>query len=256
MDPPPTTTLRLLGGFELAVGDRVLPTARWRLRKSVTLLKLLALAPGRQVHCDEATELLWADRRPSAARNNLHQALFVARRALDAAGLDGRTFVALDHGLLKLGPCWVDVEAFERTAAGALGRGDPSLLRTALELYRGELLPEDRYEDWASTRRLVLTDLHVALLIELGGALSRRGDHAAALDAFASALSVDPLHQDAAAGVMFLHAYAGRHARAIRQYEQLRDALASQQGGRPRPGLRLLHRRLLSGQDIRPARAR
>ncbi len=46
---------------------------------------------------------------------------------------------------------WVDVLAFEEAAAvAAREAGDPEAYRAALELYGGELLPEDRYEDWVA----------------------------------------------------------------------------------------------------------
>ncbi len=79
--------ISLLGAFSITVGGHVIPDDAWRLRKAKTLIKLLALAPERRLHADRATELLWARREEASARNNLHQAIFAARRALDSAGL-------------------------------------------------------------------------------------------------------------------------------------------------------------------------
>src|SRR5215218_7464442 len=84
MDRP--VQIRLLGAFSIRVGDDAVPEGAWRLRKAKSLVKLLALAPDRRVHRDRATELLWPDRAPDAAANNFHQALYVARRTLEAAG--------------------------------------------------------------------------------------------------------------------------------------------------------------------------
>jgi hypothetical protein len=42
----------------------------------------------------------------------------------------------------------VDVEEFERAAGDARRAGMPAGYRHALSLYGGELLPENRYEDW------------------------------------------------------------------------------------------------------------
>lgn len=74
----------LLGAFSISVGDRVVAEDAWRLRKAKTLIKLLALAPEHRLHVEEAAELLWAGRDPDSARNNLHQGIFAARRALEA----------------------------------------------------------------------------------------------------------------------------------------------------------------------------
>ena len=44
------------------------------------------------------------------------------------------------------GHLWVDVVAFEEAVNTARCSKDPAAYRTAIELYSGELLPEDRYE--------------------------------------------------------------------------------------------------------------
>src|SRR5687768_9121251 len=73
----------LLGGFRVRVGEREVPDESWRLRKARTLVKLLALAPGRRMHREELIDQLWPDLSPEAADNQLRKALHEARRALD-----------------------------------------------------------------------------------------------------------------------------------------------------------------------------
>ena len=51
------------------------------------------------------------------------------------------------------GELWVDVEAFEEAAATARRSRDTAASRAALNLYAGELLPKDPYEEWAEVRR-------------------------------------------------------------------------------------------------------
>src|SRR5688572_18727945 len=83
--PRPAHDLRiqLLGGFQVSVGPRPVHDAEWRLRKTKSLVKLLALAPGHQLHREQLLELLWPDQDPEAATNNLHKAVHTARRALE-----------------------------------------------------------------------------------------------------------------------------------------------------------------------------
>src|SRR3712207_7018556 len=54
---------------------------------------------------------------------------------------------------------WVDVEAFEEASATARRAREPAAYKAALDLYAGDLLPEDRYEDWAEGRRVGLRGL-------------------------------------------------------------------------------------------------
>jgi DNA-binding SARP family transcriptional activator len=73
-----TLHVALLGGFSVRVGSRAVPGS-WRLRKSKTLVKLLALADGHRAHRDVLTGVLWPGLDPAAAANNLHQALHAAQ---------------------------------------------------------------------------------------------------------------------------------------------------------------------------------
>ena len=66
------------------------------------------------------------------------------------------------------------VQEFEQTAAAARRSGDPAAYSAALSLYRGELLPENRYDDWAAERRDDLARLHGELQRELAATGPRR----------------------------------------------------------------------------------
>src|SRR3954452_20849011 len=112
--------IRLFGAFAVQVGDQPVPESAWRLRKGKSLVKLLALSPDRRVHRERATEWLWPDRKPEAAANNFHQALYVARRALEAGGAEAATVLPLKDDMLLLypgGDVEIDVDAFEAAAA-------------------------------------------------------------------------------------------------------------------------------------------
>jgi DNA-binding SARP family transcriptional activator len=134
----------LFGVFSISVGDSVVAEDAWRLRKARTLIKLLALAPERRLHVEQAAELLWAGRDPDSARNNLHQAIFAARRALESIGLDGRRYLELREELILLSPgdpVRIDAVAFEQLAAVAREQREPGAYRSALEGFDAELLP-------------------------------------------------------------------------------------------------------------------
>jgi predicted ATPase len=158
----PEVSIALLGGFAAAVDGRSVPANAWRLKKGRELVKLLALAPGYRLHREQAMDVLWRDRDPRSAANNLHQAVHAARRALGAEAVEVRDELIRLHAN-------VDVDAFEFAAADARRLATPAAYRAALSLYGGELLPENRYDDWAEERRDVLAQLEAELADELGG---------------------------------------------------------------------------------------
>jgi predicted ATPase len=152
--------VRLLGGFGAVVDDVAVGDGAWRLRKARQLVKMLALAPGHRLHREQVLDLLWRDREPGAALNNLHQAVHAARRALGADAIEVR------DELLRL-VADIDVDRFEDAAREARRARTQAAYLAALSLYCGEMLPEDRYEDWAAARRDELDELHAQLSAEL-----------------------------------------------------------------------------------------
>src|SRR5437870_12623079 len=96
--------IQLLGGFSVSVGGRAVEEGVWRLRKARSLVKLVSLAPGHSLHRDVVMETLWPERGAEAAANNLRQALFLARRALDSAGGDGAAWLDLSQEAISPTP--------------------------------------------------------------------------------------------------------------------------------------------------------
>jgi DNA-binding SARP family transcriptional activator len=243
--------VRLFGAFSVRVGDGMVPEAAWRLRKAKSLVKLLALSPERRIHRELATELLWPERPPEAAANNFHQALYVARRALAAAGAEASTVLPLRDDLLTLHPGGrvdVDVDGFEAAAARARETDQPSDYESALARYGGELLSEDRYEAWAGGRRDAVREAHLGLLLAFSARRAADGDNAAAIEALEQVIVVDPLHEPAHRALMRTFAGDGRRQEALGQYQRLREALRRELEAEPDPQTARLYRELLRGE--------
>src|SRR3954470_11906985 len=249
MDDP--LQIRLFGSFAVQVGEQVVPEGAWRLRKGKSLVKLLALSPERRVHRERATEWLWPGRAPGAAANNFHQALYVARRALEAAGAEAADALPLRDDMLLLNPggsIEIDVEVFEAAARRARETGALADHRRALELHGGELLREDRHESWAAGRRDARDETHLALLLELADRLTESGESGAAIATLEQAIVLDPLHEAAQRAVMRLVATTGRRQQALAQYHRLRAALGRDLAADPDPQTSSLYRALLRGE--------
>ncbi|MBI3974423.1 MAG: hypothetical protein HY332_24345 [Chloroflexi bacterium] len=188
-----------------------MPEAAWRLRKAGSLVKLLALAPGHRLHREQVLDWLWPDADPRAATNSLHRTLHAARHVLEPSLLSGAPsrYLHLQGDVLALSPAaplWIDVEAFEAAAAAARQTREPAAYEAALDLYAGELLPQDRYEDWAAPRRDELHQLYLALLLELAQQHEVQGDPARAIGTLERAVAGEAAH----AGLMRLYALTGR----------------------------------------------
>src|SRR5215212_3792542 len=222
--------IRMLGGFSVSVGASTIKEGEWRLRKAAGLVKLLALEPGHRMHREQLMDVLWPDLDEKAQANNLRYALHHARRTLALASDSDRAsrLLALRGELIELGAegsLAVDVEAFEEAARTARGSGDMGAYRAALDLYAGELLPQDPYEAWAEERREGLRGTHLSLLLELAALYEGRAEYEAAVGVLQRALASEPAHEVAHAQLMRLYTLVGRRGEALKQYERLREVL-------------------------------
>jgi DNA-binding SARP family transcriptional activator len=145
-------SVTLLNGFAAEVDGEPVPDRAWRLKKARELVNLLAIALNHRLHREQIMDVLWGDRAPDAAANNLHQAVHVARRALDPSAIEVR------DEMVRL-VADVDVDRLEAAAADARRARTAGAYLGALALYPGDLLPENRYDDWAQERRDELSEL-------------------------------------------------------------------------------------------------
>jgi predicted ATPase/DNA-binding SARP family transcriptional activator len=248
----PALQIRLLGGFAVTVGGDALTDEVWRLRKAKSLLKLLALAPEQRMHRERLGELLWPERDSASIANNLHQAMYVARRALEAAHVGGGACLALhEHSLCLSGGGTIDVDvvAFEAAAAQARSAASTDAYTAALELYAGELLPEDIHEHWTSARRQTLKSQHVGLLLELAELQARAGQRAAAVLGVQRAVLEDPLHEGAYRTLMRLLTEDGRRQQALAEYQQLSQTLRHELEAKPTAETRRVYQEILVERD-------
>ena len=97
----------------------------------------------------------------------------------EKSGSTEAQYIKQDGSWIELsadGGVWVDVQAFETSASSARTSKGPEAYQSVLALYKGDLLPEDLYEDWAVARRETLRQLYLNLLIELANIYENLGE--------------------------------------------------------------------------------
>ncbi|MCK6210717.1 AAA family ATPase [Georgenia sp. EYE_87] len=233
--------IALLGGFSVEVDGEQVPRASWSRRPAAHLVQLLALTPGHRLHREQVMDALWPDADVASAAPRLHKAAHYARR-----GLGSPDSVVLHDDLVELWPgadLAVDAETFEHAATDALSLGDPDACGGAAELYAGDLLPEELYEEWAEEPRERLRTLRLDLL-----RAARR---------WAAVVDADPADEDAHLHLAVDALRAGDAAAALRQFERLERALRRELGAAPGPRALALREKALAmfrGSAVGPAK--
>ncbi len=223
------TLITVLGNFAVERDGVVAPEEGWRRRQAASLVKLLALAPGRRAHREVVIDALYPGHTPDAAAPKLHKATYYARRALgdpDALCVADDVFTLLPDDEVI-----VDAVAFEEAATQALRDDDLGAMAAALDEHPGELLPDDPYEDWLQgPRERVAT---------------RRADLLRRLGRWEELVAVDPTDEVAHVGLMRALRQQGDVHGALRQYERLERALGRELGQTPGPEATALRDELL-----------
>ena len=238
--------LRILGPLEV-VGDDGL-AADVGGRRPQTLLVALALAAGHPVPADQLIEQVWrGDRLPGRNRLQIH--ISRLRRVLGAERIATRGA----GYALQIPAEAVDAARFGQLVTGgraALLAQDATaaarLLREALGLWRGPVLPEFADADFA---RPVITRLEESRLaatedrIEADLMLGRHGELAGELEAL---VGEHPLRERLWGQLMISLYRAGRQGDALRAYQRARTMLADELGVDPGPELTRLQGAVLS----------
>jgi DNA-binding SARP family transcriptional activator len=206
------------------------------------LLKAVAVR-GRRLHREEAVEVLW----PSVSRRVGETRLRNVLSRLRAASGD---VLAREGGLLVV-PGWVriDVEEFEADARRAVTLAPSDAAAAveaagrAVERYRGDLLPDDRYVQWTEAPRERLRRRFRAANALLVEDARRRGADEQALLLVERSLEVDPEAEEAYVEAAELLDRLGRRSGAI-QVVQRGLAVMDELGVHPGPDLRSIARRL------------
>jgi DNA-binding SARP family transcriptional activator len=142
----------------------------------------------------------------------------------------------------------VDLEAFEATAAQACKSQDITLYRAALKLYAGELLPEDRYAEWAIQKRETLKQTFLKLLLDLAHLQEAHGENQPAIESYQKLIAIDQLAEEAHIVLMRNYALSGQRSQALRQFQVLQEILYKELEAEPDSDSHRLHRQILEGK--------
>jgi DNA-binding SARP family transcriptional activator len=195
---------------------------------------------------------LWPESNDAQALTNLRRELHHLREAWPAlealieAG--SRTLAWRDDSSVP-----VDLLAFEQAADRGLA-GDRAALRTAAQLYQGDLLP-DITAEWIETDREHLRQRAKSVLSRLVALLEQERAYGDAIE-YAQQLSrLDPLEEQAWCTLMRCHARRGDRATALHLYQQWAALLKRELGAQPSATTRATYREILDLGEAPPSPA-
>jgi predicted ATPase/DNA-binding SARP family transcriptional activator len=236
----------ILGPLEVHCDGRAIAVGGEKRR---ALLSVLLLHPNQPVGAERLAQALWGEDVPADAVKTVRVHVSRVRAAL----ADPDALVTTPAGyVLRVRPGELDAARFEdllERGRRALADGVPAdaaaLLRTALALWRGDVLADVRYEAFAQTAIGRLEELRWDAIEACNDADLELGRADAVLAGLECGADEAPLRERLVEQRMRALYAAGRHVEALAVYREAQQRLDDELGLQPGPALRELERAIL-----------
>ena len=195
--------IRVLGPFELLVGERALPV---RAAGERALLARLASSQGQVVTTDRLIDDLWQDELPADPRNALQLRVSKLRKLVGAALVTESAGYRLDVGEND-----VDASRFRRMVS-------ERRYEDVLSLWRGAPYGEFADQGWARVEAGQLAELRASAVEERMAARLDTGEGASLLPELVALVAEDPLRERLRGQLMRALCRSGRTAEALATY--------------------------------------
>ena len=239
--------VRLLGPLEVDVGGA---RVRFDGLKQRRLFVALVLGAPRPVSADVLAEILWGEAYSAGGPQALQKHVSRLRQRL---GQESPLHHRAPGYALEIDPLAIDARRFEgllERARAALGRNDPECaaadLNEALTLWRGDVLAEHRFDNFAHREVARLEELRLEAIEERLAADLARGRDADLVGELQSLVGEHPLRERLRAHLMVALYRTGRQAEALETMRTGRDRMVGELGLEPGPELRKLEHMILA----------
>ncbi|NTW28685.1 MAG: hypothetical protein HGA39_04905 [Coriobacteriia bacterium] len=237
----PLCHVRLFGGLEVSIGGNTIRERDWKKRKARLLFTMLVVRRGHDIPRDQICEHLWPEMEEERAVSNLYVIWSTMKTTLGGGADKNKpsAYVESVGGVCRIVRDRVrsDVDDFEESlqrAREAEAANDAKAALRAYErigdIYRGDLLPGDCYDDWFANLREHYRTEFVDAMQRAAQLLVSRDDPANALVFVRRAIQCDQYREDLYQSALRCQIAAGQRSSAIDTYLQCRDRLSDELG--------------------------
>lgn len=231
---------KLFGGFEAHRDAEIIPLKDFGRPKALKILKLLLINRGHVISNDQIIEYMFQDQDPEKASNNIQGRISELRKALEPELKQGKDSICIlrnEHGYLitEAAPIETDLEKY----LAAVSDGESAIkedswhdailkFEEALALQTGELLEEDKYEDWAIEMCEHLRRKRAELMEIYADCYAHLGEYSKAVEIVDEWIQIDPFNERAVRAKLGYLYLKGEPKKAIQAYDRFVEALKSE----------------------------
>jgi two-component SAPR family response regulator len=245
-----------LGGFHVFRDGLAIKSTDWGREKAIYLFQYFITNRRKHQHKEQIIDQLWPELDPEAGDRDFKVALNAVNKAIEPERQprSKARFIQrfdLAYGV-NLDEVWVDVDAFETNlkAGNESLQSDPDAAirdyTAAVDLYKGEYLPERRYEDWTSAERERLSTLAMSAMATLAE-LKILNNPRDSLRLTQRVLLEEPLWEEAYRVQMRAFQALGNRPMALKTYQECVQVLNEEFGIEPLPETQSIYEQIRNG---------
>jgi len=237
----------------------------WGSEQPKALLKILLTEPGQVFPHDQLIDYIWPDSDFDQALAFLRARIHNLRQKLEPNSKSSHSYIDTVAGGYRFNlrkECEIDTIQFEQSLKEATKAQNSARYCEAIELfenglkyYRGDYLPEDRYEHWAEIYRRQFKQKYVEALVNLATCCVCEGQHRYAVQLCREAYAIDRLSEDIYRKAMTFSYLMGNSNQAFQIFEECKEILRADLGRDPDAATTELRQQIESGHvpDVDPA---
>ncbi|MEN6321235.1 MAG: BTAD domain-containing putative transcriptional regulator [Syntrophaceae bacterium] len=251
--------VKTFGDFRLYRGLTYMEEKEWEGHLPKLLLKAIIVCGSSGVPKDQIIETLWPEITPESGERNFKITLHRLRKAMEPT-MDktfGSSYVHLKANSIYLDGelCKIDLDDF----LSFYDRGEKKeregnieealiLYRSAIDLYNGDFLSEERYVPWVDIKREELQKSYIDLLYKVADIQDKRGTSKVAINCYKKIIQIDPLSEQAYQRLMTIYSNRRMRTEALKVYEDCRKTLREGLDTEPETLTTSIYRRIM---DVR-----
>jgi DNA-binding SARP family transcriptional activator/DNA-binding NarL/FixJ family response regulator len=220
------------GTFQVFVNEQ--PIENWPSKKGKSIFAYLLLNYKKKIYRDVLMDLFWQKSDPDSARNCLNVTIHGLRRILQDINPN-------DEYILFKDECYyfnpdiqveLDVEEFRTIWRNAQSieydkglAAAASEFKRAAEIYKGDFLEDELYDDWLSLDRENLKEVFLVILDKISENFIYHNEHYKAIPVCENILEKDNCREDIHRRLMLSYYRIGQRDKAIKQFQKCVEAL-------------------------------